>query len=156
VKPTSQDRQIIELLNQNARMHSSKISQATGIPERTVRYRINKLLAEGIIRPVAVVEPEHFGYTMIVDIYCQVDMALRETVLKSLIGLSEITYLAYSTGDHDLNIQARFKSSAEMHEFISDRLAHIPGLLRTRTELVASILKETNRWLPPEEAYVPG
>ena len=156
MKPNDQDRQIIELLNQNARMHSSKISQATGIPERTVRYRMNKLLADGTIKPVAVVDPERFGYTMIVDISCQVDMALRETVLESLIGLSEITYLAFSTGEQDLNIQARFKNSTEMHEFITNRLYHIPGLLRTKTELVASILKETNQWLPPHNDYVDG
>lgn len=153
VKNVVSDRQIVELLNQDARMPSSRIAQLLGIPERTVRQRIKKMISNGVIKAVAVVNPLAFGYNMIVDISCQVDLAHRDQVLTSLSLIPEISYIAFSTGDQDIILQARFKSSADMHEFITNRLYQIPGMERTHTVLVPSIIKNAYQWLPPPEAF---
>lgn len=147
------DRQIIEILQKDARQPSSSIAASIGQPERTVRQRIRKLVDNGVIRPVAVVNPEAFDYGMVVDIFCQVDISLRDQVLSAISRLPEITYTAFTTGDQDIVLQARFKSSADMHEFITHRLYQIPGMGRTHTVLVPAILKETYQWLPPPEAF---
>lgn len=147
------DRQIIELLNQDARMPSSQVAHLTGIPERTVRQRIRKMISSGVIKTVAIVNPSAFDYTMVVDISCQVDLAQREQVISSLNHIPEISYIAYSTGDQDIVLQARFKSSADMHDFITHRLYQIPGMERTHTVLVPSIIKDASQWLPPPEAF---
>jgi Lrp/AsnC family transcriptional regulator, regulator for asnA, asnC and gidA len=147
------DRQIIECLNQDARMPSSRIAHLTGKPERTVRQRINKMVSSGVIKPVVVVDPAAFDYNMVVDIFCQVDPANIDQVLSSLSLIPEISYIAFSTGDQDIVLQARFTSSAEMNAFITHRLYQIPGMKRTHTVLVLSVIKESYQWLPPPEAF---
>lgn len=155
MKLSSLDQEIIKLLNRDARLSSSSISRATGASERTVRHRMNRLLAEGVLHPIAIVNPAVFGYTIAVDIYCQVDMAQREQVLHALCRLPEVSAIAISTGEADINLQALFHTSAEMHEFITDRLYQIPGILRTRVELAPTVIKSSYEWLPPEFVFQP-
>jgi len=155
LKLTPLDYQVIKLLNQDARMSCAQIARRLGVPERTVRLRVNQLIERKIVKPVAVVNASHFGYDLVVDIFCEVDIALRESVLLALLAMPEISYIAFSTGDQDLSIQALFKSSANMHDFITHKLYQIPGIRRTRTVLVPQIIKDTYQWLPPIEQTEP-
>ena len=151
MKLTALDYKIIKLLNQDARMSSAQISRLLRIPERTARLHVNQLIENGIIKPIAVVNATHFGYELVVDIFCEVDITQREAVLNALKNMPEISYLAFSTGDQDLSIQALFKNSLSMHDFITRKLYQVPGIRRTRTVLVPQILKDTYQWLPPQE-----
>jgi Lrp/AsnC family transcriptional regulator for asnA, asnC and gidA len=153
VRLSTTDRELIALLNQNARMTSAEISRQLGLAERTVRNRIARLINEGIIKLVAVVDPIDFGYDLIVDIFCEVEAPQRETVIGALTEIPEISYIAVSTGDQDLSLQALFKNSTDMNEFITTRLYQIPGIRRSRAVLVPRIVKDTHQWLPPVEDF---
>ncbi|MBI3158011.1 MAG: Lrp/AsnC family transcriptional regulator [Chloroflexi bacterium] len=150
------DREIIWLLNQDARLSSAEIGRRLELPERTVRNRINRLLRDEIIKPVGVLNPAKFGYHLAVDIFCELEMGAQKQVIEAVLPMREVTYLAYSTGDQDLSIQAIFTDSDEMHDFITRRLHTIPGIRRTRTVLVPRIVKETYEWRPPDEAFAGG
>lgn len=132
-------------------MSSAEIARLLGSPERTIRQRVNHLIDKEIIKPVAVVNAALFGYDLVVDILCEVEVTQRESVLSALRQIPEISYIAFSTGDQDLSIQALFKNSANMHEFITHKIYQIPGIRRTRTVLVPQIIKDTYQWLPPKE-----
>jgi Lrp/AsnC family transcriptional regulator, regulator for asnA, asnC and gidA len=152
-KLTRLDQAIIQRLNQNARLTSSEIARALQVAERTVRHRMNRLITAGVINPVAVVNPAAFGYTLVVDIFCEVDVAAQIEITEAIAALPEVSYLAYFTGDQDISFQALFKNSEEMHYFITNRLHQIPGIRRTRTVLVPRIVKDTYQWLPPDEEF---
>ncbi len=147
------DKAIIECLNRDARAPSAEIARELGVAERTVRYRIQRLMEQGVIRPITVVNPAAFGYSMAVNIFCEVDVERQDQVIAAIMEMPEITSVAISTGDQDISLQAVFKNSTEMHDFITHRLHHIPGMRRTRTVLVPSIIKETYQWLPPNDAF---
>jgi DNA-binding Lrp family transcriptional regulator len=147
------DKAIIECLNQDARASSAEIARELGIAERTVRYRIQRLTDQKIIHPITVINPAAFGYNLAVDIFCEVDLEYQSQTLEALLHLPEVTYVAISTGDQDIILQAIFKNSDEVHEFVTHKLHHVPGMRRTRTVLVPRILKDTYQWLPPDEAY---
>jgi Lrp/AsnC family transcriptional regulator for asnA, asnC and gidA len=147
------DKAIIECLNQDARASSAEIARELGIAERTVRYRIQRLIDQKIIRPITVINPAAFGYNLAVDIFCEVDLEYQNQTLEALLHLPEVTYVAISTGDQDIILQAIFKNSDEVHEFVTHKLHQVPGMRRTRTVLVPRILKDTYQWLPPDEAY---
>jgi Lrp/AsnC family transcriptional regulator for asnA, asnC and gidA len=147
------DKAIIECLNQDARASSAEIARELGIAERTVRYRIQRLIDQKIIRPITVINPAAFGYNLAVDIFCEVDLEYQSQTLEALLHLPEVTYVAISTGDQDIILQAIFKNSDEVHEFVTHKLHQVPGMRRTRTVLVPRILKDTYQWLPPDKAY---
>ena len=44
------DRRLIRLLQQNARVSFAELSRVTGIPESTVRRRVERMQERGIIR----------------------------------------------------------------------------------------------------------
>lgn len=147
------DRQIMQILNQDARTTSAEIARQVGIPERTVYHRIKRLVDGGYMRSVAVINPKAFGFTLAVDIFCEVEIGQMDQAIEALKAMPEISYLALSTGDQDLSIQALFKDIEEMEEFITRKLPQVPGMRRSRTVLLPRILKDTYHWLPPMESF---
>ena len=63
----------MQILNQDARTSSAEIARQVGIPERTVYHRIRRLVEGNYIKTVAVVNPKAFGYTLAVDIFCEIE-----------------------------------------------------------------------------------
>ena len=153
LKLTDLDRHIIRRLNQDARLTSAELARESGMSERTVRHRINRLITEGVLKPVAIVNPQAFGYNLVVDIFCEVEVNARENVVEAIRAMPEVSYMAFSTGDQDISFQALFKNTQDMHEFITQRIYSIPGIRRTRTVLVPRIVKDTYHWLPPENGF---
>ena len=147
------DQAIIKVLNQNARASSAQIARDLNISDRTVRNRINRLIKREIIKPIAVINPSAFGFMLAVDIFCELEPGTQERAIESITQMEEVSYLAFSTGDEDISIQAIFKNSEEMHEFITSKLHRLPGIRRTRTVLVPRIVKETYEWVPPDHIF---
>jgi len=147
------DQLILQALSVDARLSSSQISRKIGVAERTVHNRIRRLIEQDVFRPVAVINPAAFGYTLAVDIFCELEVGYQSQALAAIEAMPEITYIAISTGDQDLSLQALFKDSSEMQEFITHKLHQVPGMRRTRTVLIPSIIKDTYQWLPPAEAF---
>jgi Lrp/AsnC family transcriptional regulator for asnA, asnC and gidA len=147
------DKALIRCLNQNARMPSARIARELNVAERTVRHRIARLIELDVIRPVAVVNPTAFGYDLAVDIFCELDGVGHSQTIEAIAAMPEVAYVAFSTGDQDISVQALFKTTDELHHFLTQRLHHVPGIRRTRTVLVPRIIKDTYQWLPPEDAF---
>jgi Lrp/AsnC family transcriptional regulator for asnA, asnC and gidA len=146
------DRQIIHLLQEDGRSTSAEIARQLGISERTARNRVNRMIESGALKPTVIVNHVFFGYQTAVDIFCEIDISKMDEVGRALAQLPEINYIAYSTGDQDMSIQALLESSKEVYEFVQ-RLAKIPGVRRTRTVLVPRILKNTYEWIPPNTDF---
>ena len=146
------DRHIIHLLQEDGRASSAEISRRLGISARTVRNRIDRLVEEKAIVPTVVVNHRRFGYQTAVDVFCEVDIGKMAEIGRTLSRLPEVNYVAYSTGDQDISIQALLESSDAVYEFVQ-RLARIPGIRRTRTVLVPRVIKDTYEWIPPETDF---
>ena len=147
------DLSIMQILNKDARTSSSEIARQVRIPERTVYHRIRRLVEGNYIKTVAVINPKAFGYTLAVDIFCEIELGLINQAAEALLSMPEVSYIAISTGDQDISIQALFKGIEEMQAFITHKLHQVPGMRRTRTVLIPRILKDTYQWLPPEENF---
>jgi len=63
------DIKIVNLLLEDGRMPASEIARQIGnISERAVRYRIDRMMDEGVVRVSAVAKPQAFGYADLVQI----------------------------------------------------------------------------------------
>jgi DNA-binding Lrp family transcriptional regulator len=147
------DQAILTLLHNNARLPSARIARQLGESPRTVQHRIQRLIDQGILHPVGVIHPAAFGYSLAVDIFCELEVGSQDQALEAILAMPNITYAAITTGDQDISLQAVFRNSAEMHDFITHVLHQVPGLRRTRTVLVPSILKDTYQWLPSQNDF---
>ncbi|MBN2049895.1 MAG: Lrp/AsnC family transcriptional regulator [Spirochaetales bacterium] len=144
---------IINELHKNARVSASQVARDLKIKERTVRKRIDRLIDMGIGRLTFVIEPQAFGYGIAVDIFLSIDASCEDDILKQLMEIPQISYLAYGQGSNDLSLEARFKTSEEMYEFLRRSLPAIPGVQVKEFTLVPRILRNIDEWIPPCEDF---
>ena len=155
-RKTSLDRldyQILQALHQDARTPAADIARLTGANERTIRKRIERLVAEGVVRLTAILEPAAFGYLTAADIFLEVEPAREEQAIQALIEMPEVTYLAYGQGSNQVSIEARFKDNDALRTFLRHRLAGLPGVKITGYTYVPRILRNINEWMPPLEEF---
>ncbi len=149
------DYQIILALHQNARASAAEIARQIGANERTVRKRIEHLLQSKAMRLTAILEPSAFGYVTAADIFLEVQPQHEEEVLKNLMEMPMVTYVAFGQGTQEVSIEARFKDNDALREFIRHELPSLPGVTVTRYTLVPRILRNIDEWVPPPEDFIP-
>lgn len=149
----STDRRIIACLQEDGRMSASSISRRLdGIPERTVRYRIERLNEHDVMHVGAIVNPKAIGYSVTADVWIEATPDRLREVAGRLAELEEVSYVAYSTGERDLSIQVYARDNESLHAFVSDVVGHIPGVTRTSTMLVPWKVKDVHQWRVPDKA----
>jgi Lrp/AsnC family transcriptional regulator for asnA, asnC and gidA len=145
------DVRIINLLLEDGRMPASEISrQLDDISERVVRYRIDRMIEEGIISVSAIVKPEAFGLDTYADVWLEVESDKILEVAKTLTKYENVTYVSCAIGETDVNIQVVSKDAAEIYQFMTEVVRKIPGVRRTVTSIVPIILKDIYQWRIPE------
>ena len=78
------DRKIIQILQENGRASNARIARDVGVSEGTVRRRLQSLLQEGIIKVVALPDPEVLGYNTEALVGIQVDPDKIDEVARQL------------------------------------------------------------------------
>lgn len=145
------DREILDCLREDARMHSSEIARRLGnMTARAVRNRLDRLIKEGFIAIKAAAVPNRLGYPISADIYVDVEPGMIEQVAQKLKNLDEIIYVAMTTGDTDISTSAVAVSMADLQEFTTNKLHTIPGVTRTKTYVLTRTLKQSCDWSFPE------
>lgn len=147
------DYDILQALHKDARVAASEIARLTGANERTIRKRIDRLVELDIIRTSAIINPLAFGYVTAADIFLEVNPDLEQEIIKTLMAMPEVTYVAYGQGSNDISIEARFKDNDAMREFLRHTLAGMPGVTVTRYALVPKILRNIDEWMPPQADF---
>ena len=146
------DRKIIDFLCEDGRMSSAEIARALGcVSERAVRYRIDHLIKEGIIKVSAIVNPKALGYHIVADVWLEVESGLIAEIARQLICLDSISYVAYDIGKTDLSIQIIARDTEEVHSLITEVIGKIPGVRKTTTSIVPVILKDVYQWRVPSD-----
>lgn len=141
---------IIYLLNKDGRMTSAEIARRLGdVSARTVTNRIETLRQHGIINVVAIVNPEKVGYSVMADVFIEVEPGQVRAVAEKTAEFPQVTYVACATGESDVSISLRVRSIEELFEFTTERLGKIPGVRRTQTYLLPLKIKDLDSWMPP-------
>ena len=145
------DINIVNLLLEDGRMPASEIArQIDGISERVVRYRIDRMVNEGVINISAIVKPQAFGLETYADVWMEVESDKILEVANKLTEYENVTYVACSIGETDVSIQVVSKGTAEIYRFVTEVVRKIPGVRRTVTSIVPIVLKDVYQWRVPE------
>ncbi len=149
IKLDTIDRDIVRCLMRDGRKSCAAVARELNLAERTVQYRVDRLMRSGAVEVVALVVPQVLGYNIIADIHCQVDIARINEVAETIAQFEEVGYVGCSTGDQDVSIQAYFESTAKMYEFITEKLGKLDGIRHTRTAVVPRVVKSIVDWSIP-------
>jgi Lrp/AsnC family transcriptional regulator, regulator for asnA, asnC and gidA len=147
---TSTDRAIIRELQRNARMSYAELSRATGIPESTVRRRMDRLHQRGVIEFAMLADPSRLGYELRAMIGLRVELQKLADIAARLREMNEVNFAAFLTGNFDIMIQVIVRSQENLVDFLTQRLATIDGVRSTETFVMPYIIKPMTSWILPE------
>lgn len=143
------DRMLIRLLQQNARMSFAELSRVTGIPESTVRRRVERLQDRGIIRFAMIADAEQLGYEISAIIGLRVDLARLTEIGSLLSDRSEVVFASFLTGSFDILAQVVVESQSALVDLLME-LAAIEGVRSSETFLMPRVLKPLTAWVIPQ------
>tara|TARA_B100001123_G_scaffold143145_1_gene166371 strand:+ start:47 stop:529 length:483 start_codon:yes stop_codon:yes gene_type:complete len=136
------DREIIAILQSNGRASNARIARRIGVSEGTVRRRLKKLIADGVIDIVAVVDAERLGYDTEALVGVQVDPDKVMEVAANLGELPESNWVAITTGTYDVFMWVTLQSADQLGAFLREKLGIVSGVRRTETFVRLSLPKK--------------
>lgn len=154
IKLDQLDKEIIDLLSRDGRMSCADIAREIGsISERSVRYRLEKLINENVIRVTARPVPQSLGYSIVADVFIEADSGQVLDVARKIASFENVAYVAGSTGESDITVRVISRSNRELYDFVTEVLGKIPGVRKTTTSLVPFIIKNVDEWRIPSSVY---
>ena len=146
------DVKIVNLLLEDGRMPASEIARRLeDISERAVRYRIDRMVEEGVIHVSAIVSPQAFGLTTFADVWMEVESDKILEVANKMAEFQNVSYVACGIGETDVSIQVVAKDTAEIYRFVTEVVRKVPGVRKTTTSIVPIILKDVYQWRVPDQ-----
>lgn len=128
---------IIKLL-QDGRRPYSVIADELGITENTVRSRANKLLEDGVLKIMGMVDPEYVPGLQV--IYMGVKLSTMELTKKAeeFMTLRGVVSVAVVTGRYDLIAKLVLSEDEDLSllNFFSNELTKISNVLDVETYVV--------------------
>jgi Lrp/AsnC family transcriptional regulator for asnA, asnC and gidA len=151
------DQQIVEILMDDGRRPAAEIARMVGgVTERIVRYRIEKMIAEGVIQIRPIINPQAFGLTTRADVVLEVDSDSIMEVARKATEYDCVSYVACSIGETDVSIQVVGKDAAEIYKFVTETIGKMPGVRKTTTSIVPVVMKDVYQWRIPRNVIKAG
>ena len=122
---------------------NARIARDVGVSEGTVRRRLQTLLSDGIIRVVALPDPEVLGYNTEALVGIQVDPDKIDEVARQLAALKESSWVSVTTGSFDIFCWVTLPSSEDLGNFLKSEVGTISGVRRTET-FVSLMVRKRN------------
>jgi Lrp/AsnC family transcriptional regulator for asnA, asnC and gidA len=138
---------------QDGRMSAADIARQVGaITDRTVRYRIDRMISAGVLRISSVVNPKALGFSVVADVFVEVEPACIDEVARRLVEHEQVTYVACSIGERDLSVQVVARSNEEIYAFATKVIGKLPGVRKTKTSIVPIVIKDVYQWRVPHSS----
>ena len=102
-----------------------------------------------MIRIVAVANPFALDYQLIVIVGLRVDKSRLAEVEQHLLKLPEIRFLGVTMGSYDFMLEAWFHSRDDLLIFLTQTLAHVPGITSSDSFQVIKLSKYAYDWGKP-------
>ncbi|MFO7262037.1 MAG: Lrp/AsnC family transcriptional regulator [bacterium] len=139
------DRQILAILQQNARTPNAEIARRVGMAPSAVFERIRKLEERGVIaRYQAVVNPRALGLPLVAFVFVRTaeppgacDAAVR---LAAIPGVQEVHHIA---GEDCYLVKVRAADPEALGRILREEFGAIGTIRSTRTTIVLETIKET-------------
>jgi len=143
------DLALLSHLGEDGRASHSQIAAAIHTHESTVRRRIDELRRAGVLVFEIDLDTRALGLNAHAYLWLSVAPSDLEQVGTTLASHSEVAYAAATTGRTNLFASTVFRDSHHMFDYLSTRLASLPGIHSVETAPSIRTLKRTVAAPPP-------
>ena len=146
------DIRLAELLTLDGRATYRELSQATGISYDVVRRRVPKLIANGALQPVIVVDRRISGRSRVATVGIKVSGPVPP-VLELVGQLPDVNLVYFTTGSFDIICSVACRDIDHLAQVVGTQLREIPGVATTETFNLLHVAKRPPFWaaLPPTD-----
>jgi len=138
------DRNILRILQKDARTSYREIQDKLGISIGTIHNRISKLKKNGVIEGYTLrLNNEKLGYKLSFLIRINCDGKFTDEILEDLKEIHEVCSIFHTTGEQSAALICRFKESEDVHSFIRE-LNQKEYITRTNSNMILKEYKNTS------------
>ncbi len=134
------DQKIIEFLQENGRESFSNIAAEIGVPPSTIRDRTNRMVASGVIKIVARLNPVRAKPLVKASVGIKLAGGNHRTVAQEITKMTEVSQLIIGAGIFDLLVELSCKDNDHLLDTLSS-VQEMPQVQATETFMHFSTLK---------------
>lgn len=141
------DRQILTILQQNARTSNAEIARQVEMAPSAVLERIRRLEAKGVIQGYEVrINPEAVGLGMVAFVAVASSDMSGELKTATMLGeIPEVQEVHHVAGEDCFVLKVRVKDARALGHLLRERIGTIPSVRSTRTTVVLETVRESSQ-----------
>lgn len=139
------DRQILNILQQNARTSNAEIARQVGMAPSAILERIRRMEQKGVIQGYeARINPEALGLNLLAYISVRSnDMAGEARTGALMAQAPEVQEVHHIAGEDCFLVKVRVRDAKTLGRLLRERLGAINTVTSTRTTVVLETLRES-------------
>ena len=138
-----EDEPLLAELARDGRASHAALAAAIHWHESTVRRRIDELRQAGLLYFEVDIDGRGLGITVSASLWLTVEPARLEEAGRAVAGHPEVPFAAATSGSTNLIVTGLFRDTEHLYEYLTGRLASLPGVRSVETAPVIRTLKRT-------------
>ncbi len=138
------DKQILNIIQQDARISNAEIARQVGLAPSAVLERVKKLEERGVIKGFeARLDAAQLDFGLTAFIAVRTSNCCYETD-EFLLAIPEVLEIHDVAGDDSYLLKVRVKNTEDLSKLMRERFKNVPNIASTKTTIVLQTIKETN------------
>ena len=146
VKIDKLDRQILDIISQNARIPFKDVAAQCGVSRAAIHQRVQRLIDLGVIVGSGYnVNPKTLGYTTCTYVGINLEKgSMYKRVVDELNKIPEVVECHFTTGTYTMLTKVYAQDNEHLMDLLNNKMQQIPCVIATETliSLEQSIKKE--------------
>ncbi|HEY1062498.1 MAG TPA: Lrp/AsnC family transcriptional regulator [Daejeonella sp.] len=145
------DREILGLLQRNARISNADIARELNMAPSAVLERVKKLEQKNtILQYTARLNPSALNQNLLAYVFIKASDGIGcNDTASALAAIPEVQEVHHVAGDDCYLVKVRTFDSASLMELMRNSVGKIPNILSTRTTIVLETVKEQQQLVIP-------
>ena len=142
------DKQILEIISQNARIPFKDVAADCGVSRAAIHQRVQRLIDLGVIVGSGYhVNPKSLGYSTCTYVGIKLEKgSMYKDVVPELQKIPEVVECHFTTGPYTMLIKLYARDNQHLMELLNDKIQMIHGVVATET--LISLDQSMNREIP--------
>ena len=142
------DCQIVELLQRDGRVPAATIGRRLGVSERTARFRVDRLVRDGLVVISAWVDCDKAGLPVSATMTIDAMPHLARGIAERLAALEKVIYVSLNEPAGTIIISVVAASEVDARRAVDTAVHDLPGILATRVFVETTFFKDLAGWYP--------
>ncbi|GAA0257542.1 Lrp/AsnC family transcriptional regulator [Halobaculum roseum] len=131
------DREILRILQEDARTPFSEVARRIDMSSATVHDRVSRMEEAGVLRGYrAEVDPKALGYGVSAFVGLRVQQGHEEDALETLREVEGVREVHLTTGEYDVMLRVYAESTDDLRDLMFGQIATMDGFDRSQTMVI--------------------